>query len=77
VGASVRGPLSVTLQPHPSINTSLTFEVPGDARGLRFTGGVPGISYAGFIIGNGDLLHKPRVELHALNGFLPIIGKTS
>jgi len=55
-------PLGVALEPHQSVNTWLTFEVPADARQLRFIGGLPGIGYASFIIGNGDLVHRPRMS---------------
>ncbi|HEY1947382.1 MAG TPA: hypothetical protein VGG97_10275 [Bryobacteraceae bacterium] len=44
-------------------SVTLTFHVPADARTLFFAGGLDGICYASFIIGNGDLLHKPRLKL--------------
>jgi hypothetical protein len=43
--------------------TSLNFNVPADARGLHLIGGLDGISMASFIVGNGDLLHRPRMQL--------------
>jgi hypothetical protein len=55
-------PFDMVLHPGESVATALTFNVPVDARQLYFTGGVEGISYASFIIGNGDLLHKPRIK---------------
>ena len=55
-------PFDVMLQPGESVNTSLVFIVPADAQNLTFAGGFDGIHYASFIIGNGDLLRKPRVE---------------
>jgi hypothetical protein len=56
-------PFDAAIQPHGSVDTSLTFHVPSDARTLFFAGGLDGIRYASFIIGNGDLLHKPRLKL--------------
>jgi hypothetical protein len=55
-------PIDVSLRPGETVATSLTFNVPVDASDLYFTGGVEGIHYASFIIGNGDLLHKPRIR---------------
>jgi hypothetical protein len=55
-------PFDVTLQPGESVSTTLVFNVPADAQNLTFAGGVDGIRYASFIIGNGDLLRKPRVK---------------
>lgn len=55
-------PFDVALHPGESVATSLIFHVPADAREIYFTGGVEGIHYASFIIGNGDLLHKPRIR---------------
>jgi hypothetical protein len=56
-------PFDVALEPHESVATSLTFNVPLDARGLQLSGGLDGISLASFMIGNGDLLHQPRMQL--------------
>jgi hypothetical protein len=56
-------PFDTAILPHGSIETSLTFNVPSDARTLFFAGGLEGICYASFIIGNGDLLDNPRLKL--------------
>ena len=55
-------PFDVAIQPVQSVNSSLTFNVPSDARPLFFNVGVNSIQYASFVIGNGDLLHKPRIR---------------
>lgn len=56
-------PFDVQLDPGQSVATSLTFDLPADTKRLFFAGGMKSISYASFIIGNPDLLHKPRLEL--------------
>jgi hypothetical protein len=56
-------PIDVVLEPHRSVATSLNFTVPADARGLRLIGGLGSISMASFIIGSGDLLRRPRMQL--------------
>ena len=55
-------PFDVDLEPGKPVSTSLTFHVPEDAGALYFAAGTDGIQYASFIIGNGDLLHNPRVR---------------
>jgi hypothetical protein len=55
-------PFDVDLSPRESVATTLTFPVPADAKELFFNGRVPGIRYASFIIGNGDLLNQPRLR---------------
>lgn len=56
-------PFDVEVEPGQSVNISLTFHVPSDARTLAFAAGMDHIQYASFIIGNGDLLHNPRLKL--------------
>ena len=56
-------PFDVDVEPGKSVNTSLTFHVPSDAGTLAFAVGVERLQYASFIIGNGDLLHHPRLKL--------------
>jgi hypothetical protein len=56
-------PIDVAIAPHGSVNTWLTFHLPGDAHTLFFAGGVNGFRYASLIIGIGDVLHKPRLKL--------------
>jgi hypothetical protein len=56
-------PFDVAIEPGQSVSTSLTFTVPADAHALVFGVGVDRIQYASFIIGNGDLLHHPRLKL--------------
>ena len=56
-------PFNVAIQPGQSVNTSLTFNVPADASTLFFAASMERIQYASFVIGNGDLLHKPRIRL--------------
>ncbi len=56
-------PFDVDVEPGKSVSTSLTFHVPSDAHTLAFAAGMDRIQYASFIIGNGDLLHKPRLKL--------------
>jgi hypothetical protein len=56
-------PFDVDVEPGKSVNTSLTFHVPSDAKGLAFAAGMDHLSYASFIIGNGDLLRNPRLKL--------------
>jgi len=56
-------PFDVEVEPRQSVNTALTFQVPSDARTLAFAAGMDHIQYASFIIGNGDLLHNPRLKL--------------
>jgi len=55
-------PFDVAIQPGQSVNTSLTFNVPADTRTLFFAASMERIQYASFVIGNGDLLHKPRTR---------------
>lgn len=55
-------PFDVAIQPGKSVSTSLTFHVPSETRPLFFNAGVNSIQYASFVIGNGDLLHKPRIR---------------
>jgi hypothetical protein len=55
-------PFDVPVQPGQSVNTSLSFKVPSDARSLFFNAGVNSLQYASFVIGNGDLLRKPRIR---------------
>jgi hypothetical protein len=57
-------PFDVDVEPGKSVNTSLTFHVPSDAKTLAFAAEMDHIQYASFIIGNGDLLHNPRLKLH-------------
>jgi hypothetical protein len=56
-------PFDVDVEPGKSVNTSLTFHVPSDAHTLALAAGMDRIQYASFIIGNGDLLHNPRLKL--------------
>jgi hypothetical protein len=56
-------PFDVDVEPGQSVNTSLTFHVPSDARTVAFAAGMDHIQYASFIIGNGDLLNHPRLRL--------------
>lgn len=56
-------PFDVAIQPGQPVNTSLTFSVPSDARSVFFNAGVNSLQYASFVIGNGDLLHNPRIRL--------------
>ena len=56
-------PFDVDVEPGQSLNTSLTFHVPSDAHALAFAAGMDHLQYASFIIGNGDLLHNPRLKL--------------
>ena len=56
-------PFDVDMEPGQSVNTSLTFHVPSDAHTLAFAAGMDHIQYASFVIGNGDLLHNPRLKL--------------
>jgi hypothetical protein len=56
-------PLDVVLRPGEAVETSLTFDVPSDAKGLVFAGGMDRIRYASFIIGSPDMLHKPILKL--------------
>jgi hypothetical protein len=56
-------PFEVAVEPGKSVNTSLTFHVPSDAGALVFAARMDRIQYASFIIGNGDLLHQPRLKL--------------
>jgi hypothetical protein len=56
-------PFDMAIEPGQSISTSLTFNVPADARALVFAVGMDRIQYASFIIGNGDLLRHPRLKL--------------
>lgn len=56
-------PFDVGIEPGKSVNTSLTFHIPSDAKTLAFAAGMDHIQYASFIIGNGDLLHYPRLKL--------------
>lgn len=56
-------PFDVSIQPGQPVNTSLTFHVPSDARPVFFNVGVNHLQYASFVIGNGDLLHNPRIRL--------------
>jgi hypothetical protein len=56
-------PFDVDVEPGKSVSTSLTFHVPSDAHTLVFAAGVDRLQYASFIIGNGDLLHNPRLKL--------------
>lgn len=56
-------PFDIDVEPGESVNTSLAFRVPSDARTLAFAAAMDHLQYASFIIGNGDLLHKPRLEL--------------
>jgi hypothetical protein len=56
-------PFDVDVEPGKAVNTSLTFHVPSDAHSLAFAAGMERIQYASFIIGNGDLLHNPRLKL--------------
>jgi len=56
-------PFDVEIQPGQSISTSLTFHVPTDAQKLAFAATMDRIQYASFIVGNGDLLHNPRLRL--------------
>jgi hypothetical protein len=55
-------PFDVVMQPGGSVRTLLTFNVAPDAGPLFFSAGFDHLQYASFIIGNGDLLHKPRVR---------------
>jgi hypothetical protein len=57
-------PLDVAVAPGQSVNTSLTFIVPSDAQTLFFAAQMDRVSPVSFMIGNGDLLHKPRISLH-------------
>jgi hypothetical protein len=56
-------PFDVALEPNTPVETSLTFNVPSEVRELYFAGGMDHIRYASFIIGSGDLLHKPVLKL--------------
>jgi hypothetical protein len=56
-------PFDVAIQPGQTVNTSLTFNVPSDARTLFFAARMERMQYASFVIGNGDLVHKPRIRL--------------
>ena len=56
-------PFDVDVEPGQAINTSLTFHVPSDARTLAFAAAMDHLQYASFVIGNGDLLHNPRLKL--------------
>jgi len=69
-------PFDVSIQPGRSAKTSLTFNVPSDTRSVFFNAGVNRLQYASFVIGNGDLLHKPRIRLRMsswLGEFPPVI----
>ena len=56
-------PFDVDVESGQSVNTSLTFHVPPDARTLAFAAAKDHLQYASFMIGNGDLLHNPRLKL--------------
>ena len=56
-------PFDIDVEPGQSVNTSLTFHIPSDARTLAFAAAMDHLQYASFIIGNGDLLHNPRLKL--------------
>ena len=56
-------PFDTDIEPGQSVNTSLTFHVPSDARTLAFAAAMDHLQYASFIIGSGDLLHNPRLKL--------------
>ncbi len=56
-------PFDIDVRPGKSADTSLTFHVPSDAHTLAFAAGMDHIQYASFIVGNGDLLHNPRLKL--------------
>ena len=56
-------PFDVDLQPGSALNTSITFHAPSDARNLALAVVADRIQYASFVIGNGDLLHNPRLKL--------------
>jgi hypothetical protein len=56
-------PFEVELNPGQSVDTVLTFNVPADANNLVLAVGLEGVHYSSFVIGNGDLLGKPRLEL--------------
>jgi hypothetical protein len=56
-------PFDVQLEPGEYISTSLTFHIPSEAHTLAFAARMHRIQYASFIIGNGDLLHNPRLKL--------------
>jgi hypothetical protein len=60
---SAATPFDVDVQPGKFVSTSLTFHIPSDAHTLAFAAGMDHIQYASFIIGNGDLLHHPRLKL--------------
>ena len=56
-------PFDTDLQPGQSVNTSLSFTLPLNARGLVFSARMDRIQYASFIFGNGgDLLGRPRLK---------------
>jgi hypothetical protein len=56
-------PLDVVLRPKEAVETSFTFDVPSDAKGLVFAGGMDHIRYASFMIGSPDMLRKPILKL--------------
>ena len=56
-------PLDVALEPKEPVETSLTFDVPSDAKDLFFAGGMDHIRYASFMIGSPDLLRQPILKL--------------
>ena len=56
-------PFDVAIQPGQSLDTSLSFKVPSNARSLFFNAGVDRVQYASFVIGNGDLLGRPRIRI--------------
>jgi hypothetical protein len=55
-------PFDVAIPPGHSVNTSFTFNVPPNAHTLFFAARMDRVSPASFMIGNGDLLHKPRIS---------------
>jgi hypothetical protein len=55
-------PFDFTLAPRQSLSTTLIFNVPSGAQNLSFAASMDHLRYASFIIGIGDLLHRPRVQ---------------
>ncbi|HXE64507.1 MAG TPA: hypothetical protein VN519_13270 [Bryobacteraceae bacterium] len=56
-------PFDADIEPGKTAATSLTFRVPSDARNLAIAAAADHLQYASFVIGNGDLLHHPRLKL--------------
>jgi hypothetical protein len=72
--------LDTEVDPGQSVNTALTFDVPSGAKKLALWGGLNGVHYSSFVIGNGDLLGKPRLKFAIQQAYFTIargIGNTS